>query len=167
MNFSLLLLSSLLPQTNPRHWLQISARDLLACLLGCVESPSKRSVDLLSRDLDRDGRFGRWLERDEERTGIGVSSKLWQDLASDGGNRRRFLVSGCFTGEELELRVFMSLHPFSNSVKDLAYPDFVSIVFNVLEVSKVLLAVEPFYLILRPSMFVLVVLGLTLFYRQS
>ncbi|KAK8629860.1 hypothetical protein V6N13_078681 [Hibiscus sabdariffa] len=140
----------------------IGARDLLVCLLGRVESPSKRSVDLLSRDLVRDGRFVGWLERDEKRTGIGVSSKLWHGLASDGGNCRRFLMSGCFTGEESELRAFLSLHSLSSSAKDLAYPDSVSIVLSVLKVSKELLAVEPLSLFVRPSIFVLVALGFTL-----
>ncbi|KAL4272822.1 hypothetical protein GQ457_13G019490 [Hibiscus cannabinus] len=165
MDFSLLFLSSLPLQTTPRLWLQSSARDLLVCLLGRVESPSKRNAVLLSRVLDRDGQFGGWLEREEERTGIGVSSEPWNDSAPDGSNRRRFPMSGCFTGEVPELRVFTTLHSLSSSGKDLAYPYIVSIVLSILKVSIVMQAFETFSLILWPSKFVLVALGFTLFYR--
>ncbi|KAK8598356.1 hypothetical protein V6N13_094329 [Hibiscus sabdariffa] len=92
MTVTFLLLSSLIPQTTSSHCSQISTRDLFVCPLGRVEFPSKRSVDLLSRDLVRDGWFDGWHERDEKRTEIGVSSKLWHGLASDGGKRRRLLM---------------------------------------------------------------------------
>ncbi|KAK8990552.1 hypothetical protein V6N11_009244 [Hibiscus sabdariffa] len=98
-------------------------------------------------------------------------------------------LSGCFTGEESDLRVFMSFHSLSSSTKDLAYvryfgksffsmlkpgfegimllfqPDFFSIVLCVLKVSKELPAVEPFSLIFRPSIVVLVALGFALLSR--
>ncbi|KAK8598357.1 hypothetical protein V6N13_094330 [Hibiscus sabdariffa] len=100
-------------------------------------------------------------------------------------------LSGCFTGEESDLRVFMSFHSLSSSTKDLAYvryfgksffsmlkpgfegimllfqPDFFSIVLCVLKVSKELPAVEPFSLIFRPSIVVLVALGFALLSRSN
>ncbi|KAK8705126.1 hypothetical protein V6N13_048734 [Hibiscus sabdariffa] len=84
--------SSFLPQTTPSYCSQISTRDLFVCLLGHVESPSKRSVNLLSRGLVRYGWVNGWHGRDRKRTGIGVSSKLWHGLASDGGKCRRLLM---------------------------------------------------------------------------
>ncbi|KAK8516506.1 hypothetical protein V6N13_097797 [Hibiscus sabdariffa] len=98
-------------------------------------------------------------------------------------------LSSCFTGEESDLRVFMSFHSLSSSAKDLAYvryfgksffsmlkpgfegimllfqPDFVSIILCILKVSKELSDGEPFSLIFRPSIVVLVALGFALLSR--
>ncbi|KAL4325867.1 hypothetical protein GQ457_11G004340 [Hibiscus cannabinus] len=162
MESSHFLLSSLLPQTTPSHCLQISARDLFVCLLGRVESPSKRSVDLLSRDLSREGGFDGRHEWEEQRTGIGVSSKLWHWLASDDGLSRRFLMSGCPPGADSDLRTILSFHSLSNSVKNLAYPDPVSIFLCVLKAANEMSVAAPFSLILWPSSVVLVAVGCAL-----
>ncbi|KAK8705125.1 hypothetical protein V6N13_048733 [Hibiscus sabdariffa] len=120
---------------------------------------------------------------------ISVESSLAVEASI--GAKGKYPPGRCFTGKESDFGVFMSIPSLSSSAKDLVYvryfgkssssffmltpgfegimlffhPDFASIVLCFLKVSEELPAVEPFPLIFRSSIVVLVVLGFALLSR--